>query len=686
MTIRALLSLTVMAILFSCKNSGQPKVLPVKLYSDGFQKITAIFKPFVYDLNGYADESKGDPFNLFDENAYVDPRSDDANSKEYLPRTDPRPRVHSELYFPAKSGNRIVVDLLVPYLLSDVYLYDAAEGSDSVWIYTGNMRQWRLKAAYASKPYLALSGWEKYALNDSSRYVMINFKSPKTVVTEMVLYGKPFGPLPALPDAAYDGPRLPKKPMREFLGANYFNEVDPVWVKPFYFSRIYSYTSDFDHDTTDEYPHIKYDMLRLGYWNNANRDYYFYVEKLKKENKSEAWHSIAGLPILMARRGFQDKGRPVTIAGMNSEDPLSYGRHAAMMWNLAAFFGKTKVDTDLLSISNSPRCSGRGSLTLFENGNEDDATWVGPKYCNPLEYFAQSSADFDGHESRLGKRFGIKNADRYSSLITDGLMELDTNRIKVYKFLCSTLRDDKAFLWSGGIQYHHYSQRNLVSAVTPEEDSLRWRLARVRDATYRIQPGVPCILGENGYDKNQSSRQATPVIPHFNAEQSQGIMILRSINATAFSGFDAYILFWLKDDVAETDKTVYLTSGVIREMPDHSVRPYPAWFYISAFENRLADFVPDSILSENGSVWVYKYRNLRVPDSVAYFVYCPTRNGTKLDNYQLVVGKAANQNATLINFADNSPTGLPVQMKVSNGKLTIAVEEMPKLIMLNEIR
>src|ERR1700689_1438900 len=107
--------LTVLALLISCKNSGQKNVLANKIYAEGFQKITAIYKENVYDLSGYADEGAGNPFNLFDENAYVDPRSDKSRSENYIPEPDPQPRSHPEIYFPAKKGNRIVADLQIPY-------------------------------------------------------------------------------------------------------------------------------------------------------------------------------------------------------------------------------------------------------------------------------------------------------------------------------------------------------------------------------------------------------------------------------------------------------------------------------------------------------------------------------------------------------------------------------------------
>ena len=91
-----------------------------------------------------------------------------------------------------------------------------------------------------------------------------------------------------------------------------------------------------------------------------------------------------------------------------------------MMWHLAAFFGYYPVDTNLLSLSHEPRQSGRGSMSLYENGNEEDADWVGNKYCSPYEYFAQSSADWDGDEGRLGRRSGIHAANPEARLMMSG--------------------------------------------------------------------------------------------------------------------------------------------------------------------------------------------------------------------------------------------------------------------------
>jgi hypothetical protein len=665
----------IIIICFSCRNNSQTA------FKNASQKII-VYKDYVYDLSGYEDEGGGKPFNLVDENAYVDPRAENKSSDNYIPVTNLQPTNHPAIYFPSNKGNRIVTDLQIPYKLSEVYLYDHSYHSDSVWIYTGDMLHWKLKVAFVTKGITGMWGWRRFSLDDSSQYVMIRFSDYETAITEMVLYGSAYKPIPAAQSYVYNGPRLAKKMMKDFLGVNYFNDVSAKWIKPFHYSRLYSFAMDFDDDNVNAYPKNKYNMLHNGHWDNAANDYFFFIDNIVKENGGNVWRSIMGLPLSMNKKEFENS-RPVTEINMDREDPLSYARHSNMMWNIAAFFGSTKVDTNLLSLSHQPKRSGRNIMSLYENGNEDDAIWSGSKYCNPMEYFAESSADYDGHESALGKNFGIKNADNNSRLMTSGMIELDTNRVRVYKFLCSTLRKDKKFIWDGGIQYHHYST-NGKHGITPEEDSMRWKLTKAREATYRIQPDVECFLGENGYDKSQLSRQATPMLPGLSEEECQGIFILRSINATAFSGFDAYILYWLRDSAIKNDPNVYLTSGVLREKPDGSMEPLPAWFHISTFVNVLGNYVADEIVNEKGNVWVYKYRNKLSPDSVAYFIYCPTHNGTKAENYQLKIGKNADEEAKEISFTDNSVDGNVSNKKNVNGIVILNVEERPKIVIVKE--
>lgn len=686
---------------FSCSNrinhsNSVVQAKPLVPACSSPQKITAIYKEYVYDLNGYEGVAGGSPFNLFDENSFVDPRGR-VQPTDYHPTTNSNPTLAYSYYYPKNRGNRIVVDLQIPYKLSEVYLYDMARQSDSVWIYTGTMQNWKLKATIATKGDITQWGWRKLTIEDSSRYIMFRFNSWEANITEAVVYGCALAKIPSAPAYEYTGPRLAPKTLREFLGINSYQTVPLKWMKPFYSTRLYTQTDYIDRDTINEYPNQQFNLAAQGWWNGGVMDYTFFADSIVHYANARIWYSLKGVPWWMKKKGLDDNDRPVTKIGMNTEDPLSYGRHGSMLWHLAALYGNTKVDTNLLQVYNNPRFSGRGLMNIWENGNEVDANWVGDKYCNPVEYFAISSADYDGHEGRMGKKIGIKNADPGSELMIAGLAGLDTNRVRVLDFLCKNLRTDKQFLWKGGIQYHCYSVDGkgrfpgeafayATRGASPEEDSLRSRMAKVRDYSYKIAPGVEVTLGEYGYDKNQQSKVSTPIVKGYTDKQSQGIMLLRGINAMSFSGFDRLTIFWIKDDYGETEQPYsmfFLSCGIIRHKSQDIYEPFPAWYYISTLVNNIGNYIPEKIISEKGNVWIYKYRNKTAPDSAAYFIYCPTYNGTRVDNFNLQVGNKA-MGASEISLLDNSETGIRAEKSINGGAIKVNVTEVPKFILVKE--
>lgn len=307
-------------------------------------------------------------------------------------------------------------------------------------------------------------------------------------------------------------------------------------------------------------------------------------------------------------------------------------------------------------------------------------------------YFAQSSADYDGHEGKMGKTFGIKNADPNSNLMLAGFTSFDVDRLRVLQFLCKTLRKDKQFLWNGGIQYHYYSSNgkgdhptdvftSATAGITPEEDSLRQKMAKARNETYRLQPGVECILGEYGYDKSRASKVSAPLVPGYSQSESQGLMLLRAINLIAFSGFDRYIIYWIKDDTDENDPGLFITSGLLRQQGNFNFVPYPAWYYINSLVAHLGNYIPEKIVQERGDVWIYKYRNKLSADSVAYFIYSPTHNGKKIPGYTFQTGGVG---ASILSFKDKQAEGVVEPLSIHGGSVTLDVGEAPRIVFVKE--
>ncbi len=670
-----------LALLFiSCGNQGQSVYPGTEHKRTDVQKIV-ITRNQVYDLSGYADEGQGSPWGLFDENALVDPRYIQSASG-FEPVTNCQPTQHKEIYF-GIHGSRVVVDLVARYQVKEIWIYDRSSAQDSLWLSTGSLRKWDQVAALRTNGLLQKRGWKKIEVGRNTRFVQITFSSPATAITEMVLYGSraDSAALPGIPETTDwqvgKTGRFTSKSLNRFLGVNYIIEEEPRWLKPFHYSRLYNVALDYDTDTIHEGKEVRFNMLHYGQYDAARNKYVFLIDTLQKINNGNIWYSVRGVSQKMSQLGFGEKDRPLDRPGMDAERSSSYSRHARMMWNLAAFFGFTRVDTNKLSLSHHPLTSGRGRMHLFENGNEEDAWWEGKKYGDPVSVFAQSSADWDGDEGRLGEGTGIHQADSNARLMMSGLIGLDTNRVKVYRFLSEQLRDDRRFPWTGGIQYHHYSNRD-DHGISPEEDNLRQTLSAVRNTTRRIAPDVECFLGEIGYDKSRQSTHAAPLLPGYTSAQSQAIMLLRTINACFFSGFDATVLYWLKDGDPETDARTYLTSGLLRNLGNGKTLAYPSWYQVSGMVNALGNYIPDSIVSEKGEVWIYRYRNALHPDSLACVAWSPTVTGMRVSRFRFDPGPRSGPVTEAI-LSDSSDVPVWRKISSSDGIMEVEIGEKPSL-------
>jgi hypothetical protein len=657
----------VIGVIHSSINAWDRKGLPSTNASvSTAPKITGITRDFVYDLSGSEAGGIGDAMRLFDE--HCDPKHDPS----FHPATNPLPTVGAAKFFKG-DGVRIVVDLQAQYDLKEVYWYDKALKSDSVWFYTGDMHHWTQAVAYETTGMQAGWGWKTFALHSSSRYIMIRFRSEESVLAEMVLYGNMIRKEPATMSTAL----ATKQPtLREFAGTNSFSFVDTKLMQPFHDIRMYQLLSWYDTDTLNDYPANR---MSLPFPMKE------YADSIQRQG-GNLWLSIRGVPAWMDKKGFNERDKPVTKVGMNASDPLSYGRHARTYWNLAAMFGKTPVDTAAIDLRDATKFSGLGAMRRFENGNEEDGWWT-DYYWTPVDYFAMSSADYDGHEGTLGDRHGIKNADSSSLLMMSGMVQLDTNRVRTLKFLCEQLRRDKKFIWDGGVQYHYYStdSKNVAQfptkGVSPEEDRVREKLAKVKAFHNRILPGVPVILGENGYDRNQQSRQRAPLLPGYNESQSQGVMVIRALMAAFMSGFDGFNQYMMRDATEDPNATgPYATSGMVGGPNGQTI--LPLWYYWSTTVNILGNYKPALIVSESGNVWVYKFQHATEKNSVAYYLVSPTINGTTIKNFKLTVSAAAGHPVQQIRLADKSVTGSVANSKTGNGFVEVEVGESPVILLM----
>jgi hypothetical protein len=112
-------------------------------------------------------------------------------------------------------------------------------------------------------------------------------------------------------------------------------------------------------------------------------------------------------------------------------------------------------------------------------------------------------------------------------------------------------------------------------------------------------------------------------------------------------------------------------------------RIYPGWYYISTLVNRLGKYQADSIVREEGDVWIYRYRHKEFADSLACFIYKPTANGSRINAFRMEIGNTINQVAK-VSFSDSSDQGTMEVVKVTDGKISIDIQEKPTLILYKQ--
>ena len=107
---------------------------------------------------------------------------------------------------------------------------------------------------------------------------------------------------------------------------------------------------------------------------------------------------------------MNEKDKPVTRPGMDTEDPLILWPPCKNVLDTRGPVWLQQMRYLANGVAGGAPYSGAGLMDRWENGNEEDAWWT-DYYWTPMDYFALSSADYDGHEARLGSGRGLKKAD-----------------------------------------------------------------------------------------------------------------------------------------------------------------------------------------------------------------------------------------------------------------------------------
>ncbi len=289
-------------------------------------------------------------------------------------------------------------------------------------------------------------------------------------------------------------------------------------------------------------------------------------------------------------------------AGANRKDPASYKDYAAMLFQVAARYGRVKHPDNVLKVDTTPRWigdvlnenkSGLQLLTHMEPWNEEkwwkNGTPEQEAYFEPEVMAAFMSACYDGHEGRLGAGVGIKTADQSMVVVMPGLSDYAVDYETKMTEWFSVNRTDKS--WPCDIMsWHHYSNRGnklgkypaqwvADGACLPKDDA---SFDTVKDRVRRSADiGKKVWITEFGADKRSPSGMTAVGIGKSN-EAFQAEIIIESIKAYKLAGVDAVFVFNACDENSGTDGGQYESSGIFTSQAD-GYNPTPASEALKAY-------------------------------------------------------------------------------------------------------
>jgi hypothetical protein len=146
-------------------------------------------------------------------------------------------------------------------------------------------------------------------------------------------------------------------------------------------------------------------------------------------------------------------------------------------------------------------------------------------------------------------------------------------------------------------------------------------------------------------------------------------------------GIDKATMYMCEDlayDVEAVGK--YGTCGVIGFDKEGKSYKKDSYFYLYTLKNTLGDYTFNRELSSGrDDVWIFEYKN--ADGKLAYAVWCPTQDGTKVADFKLNVNGGST--ATLVECVDNDIDGVSTPLTVSNGTVTIDVSENAVFVLMD---
>lgn len=580
-------------------------------------------------------------------------------------------QTYNTIYNPAT----ILVKLFQDYSLSELWYYDS-NGKDTIAVYGGDPSHWEFLGNIITDRY---NQWRAFAINDTFKFLRLDFRHPQATVREIVLYGTALGTNLSTPAT---GNNPAPVAMHTLMGINGFVD-DPL--------------DQFDATagTLREYHRWDWDEGngQAGYTGYPNSAYAFspsyvsiwdfdqYYKDLYDRGMSIAPVLQGSPPHIRGNRTSDSK--PIDPSD-EPEDPQSYKAHAEYMYQFAARYGSTAVPASELKLRGGQSAkSGLAYISYLENWNEPDKWWRGRDgYFSPFELGAMSSADADGHEGALGPGYGMKAADPNMKMVMPGLATLDLDYLDGLRLWLEYNRQS-GFPFDV-INFHHYSNNasssfgNSTKGISPEDDRLKERLQAIVDYRNQWLPGVEIWLSEFGYDTNPSSIQGAPAIGPNDEIEVQGQWIMRSFLEIAASGIDRAQLYMLRD-VNNPNPNRYNSSGLTAEKYNQH-QEKKSFYYVAGMRNILRDFIFDGeIAMADSDLRAYRFRQEN-SDSICVALWSATSSARSIPNFKYSVSGMGL--AWLQEVNDSSARPNCTKLMSPNDSITIAISERPVFLKL----
>ena len=644
------------------------------LFSISYSQVKLKITPsMIIDEKAYP---KTSAFNMFDEQAITgttEPPSGVPVNRwgEYLDAT---------IYYPIAA----VIDLGQDITIGNMYLFDGS-GSGKVEIYTGSQNNWTLAV---TDNFTSYNAWNKQPINKTTRYLRVLNYDPGNNFLELVIFGNKQTLSP--PNLSYT-PNYPI--MDEFMGVNIIhatsNPTDASVVK--HLREFHEWSWDEANENISGY--LGYPQNQYGFnpsWAGGWNFDQIYKSYKDKGNTIYPTLQSSAFWILGSTTNDSTQNKPTTPSE-NTENPQSYIEHADYMYQFAARYGSNKnIPTGTIKLkSDNTKLVGLDYVDGVENWNEPNKNWKGRRgLFLPYEYAAMCSADYDGHEKKLGSTLGVKNADPNLKFIMSGLISLDSAYVKAMKYWFDGNRTDKKFV-PDVINFHNYCNdgngqgSQATKGVSPEAFNLEAKTKAVVDYCKKNIPGKQVWVTEFGYDIQQStSDQKAQPYGSYTAEQVQAMWNVRNYLAYAAAGVDRAYLYWLVD--SDSDSPFKFEScGLVKNSKSTGRALRPAWYWTYTLRNTLKNYKFNSKpASGNANVMIQEYVHSTNSDSVAYVLWCPTSNSTSVASYILNIPSA--NSATSIVATIGSTKGTAKALTINNNSVTVKVTEDPIYVLVKK--